>query len=344
MLCMRHKSIGNGDGCKSFIHIRTVNGTTYPTNRAACKALGLINGDEEWIMAFQEADGFATASELRRLFVHILIFCNVYSPINLWKRLWQNLFDDVPSKLSKNFRLPTPPEDMLPILQNRLLMEETNYNSEVLLKEKNLLIATLDEHQKLIFDEIITAVQANVQKLIFIYGHGGIGKTFLWKAITTALRSEEKIVLTIASSGLTEAKKERINHFSTWLLDICNGHIVTPDETDTKDVFNVDIPLDLCILDSDMALTKLIDFIFDNITLQTPIVGDLQKKAIVSPTNESADMINTHVLSSVNHRQRIYLSSDEVIPHGNDGGETELLYPTEYLNSTFLASHHICCS
>ncbi|GKB29302.1 DNA helicase, partial [Tanacetum coccineum] len=466
-------------GCESFLHIRTVNGTIYQTNKAACEAIGLIGGDEEWTMALQEAAAFATASELRRLFVHILIFCNVSSPINIWQRSWQNLCDDVPCKLSKNLRipqierhakklqasvlfdielmlnsysksledfgLPAPPQDMLPLLQNRLLMEETNYNPEVLLKEKNLLIPRLNEDQKLIFNEIVTAVQANVQKLMFIYGHGGTGKTFLWKAITTALRSEEKIVLAVASSGiaslllpsgrtahsrfqlplnlkdestchikknsqladllrrtnliiwdeapmndrrcfealdrclrdildsphtlfggcsimlggildklylskrkrqnqkllthqlyhhtygqdlriisqltqnmrlnqsgLTKAQKQRLQQFSTWLLDIGDGNIGTPDETETKDVFNVHIPVDLCIPDSDMAF-------YD--------------KAIVAPTNESADMINAHVLSLLNHQQRIYLSSDEAIPHGNDGGETELLYPAEYLNS-----------
>nr|GEW54077.1 DNA helicase [Tanacetum cinerariifolium] len=49
-------------GCKSFLHIRTVNGTIYQTNKAACEALGLIGGDEEWTMALQEAADFATAS------------------------------------------------------------------------------------------------------------------------------------------------------------------------------------------------------------------------------------------------------------------------------------------
>ncbi|GJV48551.1 DNA helicase [Tanacetum coccineum] len=442
--------------------MRTVNGTIYQTNKAACEAIGLIGGDEEWTMALQEAAAFATASELRRLFVHILIFCNVSSPINIWQRSWQNLCDDVPRKLSKNLRipqierhakklqasvlfdielmlnsysksledfgLPAPPQDMLPLLQNRLLMEETNYNPEVLLKEKNLLIPRLNEDQKLIFNEIVTAVQPNVQKLMFIYGHGGTGKTFLWKAITTALRSEEKIVLAVASSGiaslllpsgrtahsrfqlplnlkdestchikknsqladllrrtnliiwdeapmndrrcfealdrclrdildsphtlfggfkiytltqnmrlnqsgLTKAQKQRLQQFSTWLLDIGDGNIGTPDETEMKDVFNVHIHVDLCILDSDMALTELIKFIYDDMTLQTPTVEDLQKKAIVAPTNESADMINARVLSLLNHQQRIYLSSDEAIPHGNDGGETVLLYPAEYLNS-----------
>ena len=32
--------------------------------------------------------------------------------------------------------------------------------------------------------------------------HGGTGKTYLWKAITTSLRSEGKIVLVVASSAI----------------------------------------------------------------------------------------------------------------------------------------------
>ncbi|XP_071741764.1 uncharacterized protein [Rutidosis leptorrhynchoides] len=39
-------------------------------------------------------------------------------------------------------------------------------------------------------------------ELIFVYGHGGTGKTFLWKAIITALKARGKIVLAVASSGI----------------------------------------------------------------------------------------------------------------------------------------------
>ncbi|GJV25655.1 DNA helicase [Tanacetum coccineum] len=173
------------------------------TNKAACEAIGLIGGDEEWTMALQEAAAFATASELRRLFVHILIFCNVSSPINIWQRSWQNLCDDVPRK------------------------------------------------------------------------------TFLWKAITTALRSEEKIVL--ARSAIFRVLHSLLLHLRidksskttpTTVLNMAFrhcadfGNIGTPDETETKDVFNVHIPVDLCIPDSDMALTELIKFIYDDMTLQ----------------------------------------------------------------------------
>jgi len=36
----------------------------------------------------------------------------------------------------------------------------------------------------------------------FVCGHGGTGKTFLWNAIIASLRSEKKIVLAVASSGV----------------------------------------------------------------------------------------------------------------------------------------------
>nr|GEX61825.1 DNA helicase [Tanacetum cinerariifolium] len=120
------------------------------------------------------------------------------------------------------------------------------------------------------------------------------------------------------------------------LKDICNKPDTSfgsdPDETDDEDTFTVQMPTELCILDSDTALTTLISFIYDEKTLQTPTPTDLQKKAIVFPKNENADMINAQVLSLVNSQQHVYLSLDEAMPHGNDEGATELLYPLEYLN------------
>ncbi|GJR16421.1 DNA helicase, partial [Tanacetum coccineum] len=196
------------------------------------------------------------------------------------------------SKSLKDFGLPMPPEDMLLILQNRLLMEETNYDQELLLQEKNFLLPRLNKEQRLKFDEITNAVRSNTQRLIFVYGHGGTGKTFIWKAVT------------------------------------CD-----PDETDSENTFNVNMPPELCIPDSDTTLASLIIFIYDQKTLQMPTPKDLQNKVIVCPKNENADMINAHVLSLVNRQQHVYLNLDEAMPHRNDGGETELLYPPEYLNS-----------
>ena len=35
-----------------------------------------------------------------------------------------------------------------------------------------------------------------------MYGYGGTGKTFVWKTLIYSLRSERKIVLAVASSGI----------------------------------------------------------------------------------------------------------------------------------------------
>ncbi|GKD67867.1 hypothetical protein Tco_1321957, partial [Tanacetum coccineum] len=155
-----------GIECKTLTPCPAVNDILYATNKAACEALGLLGGDQEWREALQEATTFATSSELRKLFVQILMFCDVSNPVSLWDTFWKDMSDDIPRRLAKtlhlpqiekretkmkasflfdletmlnsnskslkHFGLPLPPEDMLKILQNRLLMEERNYNPEIL--------------------------------------------------------------------------------------------------------------------------------------------------------------------------------------------------------------------
>ncbi|KAL3636557.1 hypothetical protein CASFOL_018856 [Castilleja foliolosa] len=65
-------------GCMSFADIRTVSNVTHTTYRSACEALGLLGDDKEWLTAFIESSSWATSSELRILFVHMLLF-SVYT-------------------------------------------------------------------------------------------------------------------------------------------------------------------------------------------------------------------------------------------------------------------------
>ncbi|GJV01309.1 DNA helicase [Tanacetum coccineum] len=55
--------------------------------------------------------------------------------------------------------------------------------------------------QILIYCDVANPVHLQ-QELLFVYDHGGIGKTFLWKTIISSLRSQGKIVLAVASSGI----------------------------------------------------------------------------------------------------------------------------------------------
>jgi hypothetical protein len=49
----------------------------------------------------------------------------------------------------------------------------------------------------------LNAVTKKEGKLFFVYGSGGTGKTFIWITLLSRLRGQGKIVLAVASSGIT---------------------------------------------------------------------------------------------------------------------------------------------
>ncbi|GJX30769.1 DNA helicase [Tanacetum coccineum] len=193
-------------GCRSPIEVRTVNGQALPTYRAACEALGLLGDDKEWDIALEESGVSATSAQLRTLFAQILVYCGVADPRKLWEKHWEAMKLEVTlngfGKSVKEFGLPTPPEHLLKDLKNKLLMKEKNYRRDVLLQESALSVPTLNEEQKQIYSLIMNASEQSRQEMLFVYGHGGTSKMFLWKTIISSLWSQGKIVLAAASSGI----------------------------------------------------------------------------------------------------------------------------------------------
>uniref|UniRef100_A0A1J3E1W6 ATP-dependent DNA helicase n=1 Tax=Noccaea caerulescens TaxID=107243 RepID=A0A1J3E1W6_NOCCA len=85
---------------------------------------------------------------------------------------------------------------------NRFIVDETSYNSKVLTEQHGQWIKMLTNEQKRIYDEIIGAVSEKKGGIFFVYGFGGTGKTFMWKTLSAAIRSQGDIVLNVASSGI----------------------------------------------------------------------------------------------------------------------------------------------
>ena len=75
-------------------------------------------------------------------------------------------------------------------------------NIDNLLDESEFLISQLNIQQRNAFDTIVQTVFSNKSGFYFVSRYGGTGKTFLWNAIVSHLRAREKIVLTVASSGV----------------------------------------------------------------------------------------------------------------------------------------------
>ncbi|XP_019195824.1 PREDICTED: uncharacterized protein LOC109189666 [Ipomoea nil] len=202
-------------GSKSYEDIRTVNGVQYDSFRVACYARGLVDDDKEYVDAIDEASHWASADQLRRLFVTLLMSSCMGKPKIVWHAVWQHLSDDAQFNVRKqlqnrdfvltdshkmNFALveiekllsnhgkslkdypemPTANFGALNVIANRFVQEELAYNCGEQEKENQDLEGGL----------------------FFVYGYGGTGKTFLWRALSSALRSKSQIVLNVASSGI----------------------------------------------------------------------------------------------------------------------------------------------
>uniref|UniRef100_A0A6N2MJU9 ATP-dependent DNA helicase n=1 Tax=Salix viminalis TaxID=40686 RepID=A0A6N2MJU9_SALVM len=95
-----------------------------------------------------------------------------------------------------------PNGQLLKEITNKLLREELDYDLSELRSQHSLNFASLNHGQRVIYDSIIAAIFAKKQALVFVHGHGGTGKTFLWHTIINCVRSESLIVLAVASSGI----------------------------------------------------------------------------------------------------------------------------------------------
>ncbi|KAL3652345.1 hypothetical protein CASFOL_002026 [Castilleja foliolosa] len=81
-------------------------------------------------------------------------------------------------------------------------MEETCYNRAKLAADHEQSVILLNSEQLEIHNCILSSYQRSSQVLLFVYGHGGTGKTFLWTTIISFFRSIGKIVLAVAASGI----------------------------------------------------------------------------------------------------------------------------------------------
>ncbi|KAI9383363.1 hypothetical protein POPTR_013G071501v4 [Populus trichocarpa] len=196
-------------GAKSFEDLRQISGIVFATFQLACKALGLLGDDKEWSDVFGEAIPTTSSPQLRQLFVNIIMFCEVADPNSLFDQFWHFMHDDIEYRLRSSFsmlnlhhKLPMPNGRLMDEVRNKLLREELDYDLAELRNNHSLAIPHLNPCQKNIYDSVITSILQNKQALIFVHGHGGTRKTFLWHTIINRVRSEGLILPVVASSGI----------------------------------------------------------------------------------------------------------------------------------------------
>jgi phosphoribosylanthranilate isomerase len=121
-----------------------------------------------------------------------------YAPVEIEQLVQchgKSLKDDYPT-------MPRPDVSLIHQFRNRLMYDELRYDHNVLKNEHSKLMETMTQEQKRVYDKIMSRVDADELGLFFVYGYGGTGKTFIWRALSAAIRSRGDIVLTVTSSGI----------------------------------------------------------------------------------------------------------------------------------------------
>jgi hypothetical protein len=250
-------------GCDSFESLRTVDGVVHNSYYDACRALGYLENDNESELTLAESITFATSSQLRYLFALILLNCLPSNPGDLWNKYKMYMADDILYKLRRirpDAELNDEIYNVALNMINDILMKSGNHiknyaympviwtprNLEQIYRVENLLseelqydheklntflqenLPKLNNEQKTVFDTIINRVNSNEDgnNVYFLDGPGGTGKTFTYKLILSKIRSENRVALAVASSGIAAQLLEgaRTAHSRFKIPIVLNSH------------------------------------------------------------------------------------------------------------------------
>jgi hypothetical protein len=211
-------------GATSYDDLKTVNGEILPSFREAAQRMGLIEGDNTLDDSLTKSTLYEMPSSLRRLFATILVFCEPSDVRGLWDKHFDAMSEDYrrndPSdvvveqkvlidirnmlqsmgKDIKSFPLPDIDEeyDSANGVAREIFEESIIEPSD---EDKNL-SDSLNTDQRVAYDDIMSAVDANEGGVFFVDGPGGTGKTFLYRALLATVRGQKKIAVATATSGV----------------------------------------------------------------------------------------------------------------------------------------------
>ena len=234
---------------QSYEDLRTFEGKLFPTFREAAIARHLLDDDREWQKCLYEASQIKTGSQLRYLFASIIGFGAPVDPFELWSEFKDTLCED----LLYRARIGQPLTEMCESIWMRALHliseyckplgislercpgfkildwslgESNNIDDSVNIEMcrnsfERTMPLLLNQDQLNGLNDIILAVNSNIQRTFFIDGPGGSGKTFLYSALLDYFVAASIPCIPVASSGVASLllKNGRTAH-STFKIPI----------------------------------------------------------------------------------------------------------------------------
>jgi ATP-dependent DNA helicase PIF1 len=207
-------------GARSFKELRMVKDVEYHTFCEAAETLGLIDGDNSWDDSLKEATIWAIPPSIWRLFIIILVFGETSNVRGLWDKHLEAMGEDYrhnnPCKKEVEQLVLIDVRDMLqlvgkdiqsfplPLIDSSVGVPREIYEEriiEVNEEDKNL-HKSLNTEQMAAYKTIMSTIDSPNGGVFFIDGPGGIGKTFLYRALLGTIWSQDKIAIATATSGV----------------------------------------------------------------------------------------------------------------------------------------------
>lgn len=225
----------NVRGPTSFEDLRTVDGELCATYRQACQRLNLLEDDMHWEATLADSVISSSPHQIRTLFAIIISTCSPSNPFEIWHKFRDDMTEDILLRVRRSVSNPeleiTPEmhnealiliEDMCIMIANKILVQlgmiapnravhdvinqemhrEQQYDRNQLRTFVQLKVPQLNSQQKYAYDKIMEGVNNEGGGFYFIDAPGGTGKTFLLSLILATIRSDNKIALAVASSGI----------------------------------------------------------------------------------------------------------------------------------------------
>ncbi|KEH23234.1 PIF1-like helicase [Medicago truncatula] len=236
--------------------------------------------------------------------------------------------------------MPKADASLVPDVESRLIHDEMSYNRPVLAAQHDRMMSTMTLEQRNVYDKIMTRVKEDKSGLFFLYGYGGTGKTFIWRALCAALRSDGGIVLACASSGIAallipDGRTAHSRFGIPFTIDECSMCGVTPNTP----LASLLIKAKLIIWDEAPMMHK---HCFEALTqlgksMMSTYLLLSRPTCLFQVQNTIVEQVNDYVFNLIPGEEKIYLSYDTPYHKNIDGDAVDDIHTPEFLN-TIVAS------
>jgi hypothetical protein len=160
----------------------------------------------------------------------------------------------------------------------------------------------------------------------------------LWSHVAVLhLRSNMRL----SAHGITKDGRKELADLSKWILDIGEGNIkVVAKEDDTEPSW-IKIPNELLLKTTGDKIACMVNAVYPELIRRYMDIDYLRERAILTPANDIANVINNYIVSSVPEDDKQYLSCDSILKGQHAHDSYDLLYPVKFLNS-FNGNNFLC--